>query len=76
MFKKIIILLVVFFVISCKTYEKSTCVNYWIDKWNYKYSVYCVKKYSKKNDSLIFIRYDTIISDLNPKNEAQLYEFK
>jgi len=76
MFKKIIILLILFVVISCKTYEKSICIDYWIDKWNYKHSVYCTKKYNKKNYSLIFIKYDTIVLDLNPKNEAQIYEFK
>jgi len=69
--KRICILLIITFVLpACKTYEKSIIVNSWIDKWNYKYRVFEVKKYYKKNDSLISMRYDTLKIDLNMIHDA------
>lgn len=68
---KIKISLLLLVLCSCKTYEKTQCVETWIDKYNFKYSVWLVKKYNRKTDSLIQLRYDTTKVDLAGKNIAQ-----
>jgi hypothetical protein len=63
---RFLVIIIVFILSSCKYYEKSTVTNYWIDKWNYKHTVWRTEKFLKKNDSLIVIKLDTIITDLSP----------
>jgi len=70
---KIILSIFLFIFVSCKTYDRSTCIKSWKDNWNYKYTIFETKRYLRKNDSLIMIKTDTVITDLDPKNEASEY---
>lgn len=53
------------FAFSCKTYEKTTYLDSWYDKWNVKYQFISTKTYLRKNDSLIKFKVDTLKNDLS-----------
>lgn len=69
----VFIIFCLFIFYSCKTYEVSTRTDYWIDRWNYKHSIWITKTYDRKTDSLIKISVDTVVTDLNPSSEVDLW---
>lgn len=71
----ILLIVICFILSSCKTYEESTLIDRWYNKWNDKYYVYEIKRYNKKNDSLISARIDTVIIENKPLNGSFIYDY-
>jgi hypothetical protein len=71
--KVILIAVVAFLTYSCKTYERSVYLESWVDKWNYKYTVYNTQTFDRKTDSLLRVKVDTVVTNLNPLSDADVY---
>jgi len=71
--KYITILILCLFLLSCKTYERVVYLDSWTDKWNTNYQVICIKTYTRKNDSLVAIRIDTLKTDKVSINESDIF---
>lgn len=60
--------------ISCKsTYERSKCVNSYLDKYNNKTSIFEIKVYDRKTKKLLYTKMDTVIYNKFPETDVDFW---
>lgn len=59
---------------SCKsTYERSKCINSYLDKYNNKTCVFEIRVYDKKTKQLLYTKIDTTIYNKFPETEIDFW---
>lgn len=63
-----VIFILLALVTSCKTYKRVNIVRDYRDEWGIMRTIWDVKKYQRSNDSLLWSRRDTTLSDMESIN--------